>query len=83
MYCCLIVFLSKIQCEKKSFAKNLALLHRNARKESVRLRPFRDSTTQYNSPQYTAALRIPRRTARSAADAVERTAEQYWVDCIA
>ena len=60
------------------FAKNLALLNRNARKESVRLTPFRDSTTQYNSPQYTAVLRILRRAARSAAEIAERTATQHW-----
>ena len=53
-------------------------MSRNARKERVRLTPFRDSTTQYNSPQYTAVLRILRRTARSAADTVERTAAQHW-----
>ena len=52
--------------------------NRNARKESVRLTPFRDSTTQYNSPQYTAVLRILRRTARSAAEIAERTATQHW-----
>ena len=32
---------------------------------------LRNSATQYNSPQYTAVQRILRRTARSAADAVE------------
>ena len=62
---------------KKNLRKKLALLNRNAGKESVRLTPLRNSTTQYNSPQYTAVLRILRRTARSAADAVERTAAQY------
>ena len=57
--------------------KKLALLNRNAGKESVRLTPLRNSTTQYHPPQYTAVLRIPRRTARSAADAIERTAAQH------
>ena len=45
-------------------------MNRNAGKERVRLTLLRESTTQYNSPQYTAAYY---------ADAVERTAEQHCV----
>jgi hypothetical protein len=77
-----LLFPSEIQCENICLAKLLSLMNRNARKEKLRLTPFRDTTTQYNSPQYTAALRILHgilpRIARSAADTVERTAEQHW-----
>lgn len=56
------------------------LLNWPARNERLRMTPLRVTTTQYSSPQHTAVLRIHRRTARSAAEFVERTAAQHWFE---
>ncbi len=72
-----LTFSSLFNSGKIYYLKKKTLLNWHARNERRRMTPLRVSTTQYSSPQHTAVLRILRRTARSAAEIVERTAAQH------